>query len=545
MDQDFDFIVVGAGAAGCVLANRLTANGRYKVLVVEAGGPDTNPWIKVPAGFTRTVNDPALNWQYVNAPAEPSGNRPIHCPRGRVVGGSSSINGHLYVRGQAADYEDWAQAGGPGWSWSGLLPYFMRAESGELSDWPGRGDSGNLRVNLPRLQHPLCDLFCEAAAPLVTADRRTALPAGGAMTQDYNDGIQEGVGYYQYLMHRGRRWSAADAYLRPALRRVNLQLRTYAPVTGLIMNDNRVTGVTALVHGVPVSLRATREVILAAGAIASPQLLQCAGIGEPAVLARAGIEPRVRLPGVGTNLVDHYVVRVSCHTRGIQSLNERSHGARLWIEALKYLVARRGLLTSAVAHAYGFIRSDTSQTRPDLQLFFAPASYPAGQTGVAALDTAGGMTCGVSQLRPYSRGHVRALTADPLDPPEVQPNYLRDERDMIVFRRGVEMVRRLFGSGPLAGYVSGESWPGAQVQSDAAIDQFIRQTGSTVYHPVGSCAMGDDEYAVVDGSLRVHGLQGLRIIDASVMPSMVSGNTYAATIAIAEKGSDLVLAEAG
>jgi choline dehydrogenase len=542
MNLEYDFVVVGAGAAGCVLANRLTEDGRHSVLVIEAGGSDHHPWIKIPAGFTRTVTDPALNWGYVNAPAAPTNHRPIVCPRGRVVGGSSSINGHLYVRGQAADYDTWSEAAGEEWSWNALLPYFMKAESGELSDLPGRGGDGNLRVNLPRLRHPLCDLFFESAAPLVSAGRRDYGVTPEPGLQDYNDGIQEGVGYYQYLMHRGRRWSAADAYLRPAMRRDNLQLVTRTPVTRLLYRDGQVSGVEALVNGIPTTFAARREVILAAGAIATPHLLQCSGIGNPAWLSEAGIEPRVNLPGVGKNMVDHYVVRISKRVTGISSLNERSHGVRLGAEVIKYLLARRGLLTSAVAHGYGFVRSDPRLERADIQFFFAPASYPSGQAGVASLEHEPGMTCGVSQLRPFSRGYVRSQSPDPLEVPVVQPNYLADDRDLETFRRGVRLVRRLFQADPLARHVADETWPGSQVESDEQIDRFVRDTGATVYHPVGSCAMGRDADAVVDSSLRVNGLQGIRIIDASVMPSMVSGNTYAATIAVAEKGSDLVLA---
>ncbi|MGC1440740.1 MAG: GMC family oxidoreductase N-terminal domain-containing protein [Burkholderiaceae bacterium] len=544
--SEFDFVIVGAGAAGCVLANRLSESGEHSVLVLEAGGSDAHLWVKVPAGFTRTIDDPSLNWGYVNAGSPATGNRPIHCPRGRVIGGSSSINGHLYVRGQRQDYDDWSAAGASGWDWNSLLPYFKRSEKSELSDLPGRGKSGNLIVSMPRLQHPLCNAFIRAANTLVAPDLRSSMQSNFHQHHDYNSGQQEGSGYYQYLMKKGRRWSAADAYLRPALKRENLTVFSLSPVTKLLIEGKHVVGVQAIVDGQQREIRARREVILAAGAIASPQLLQCSGIGDARRLSAIGVKPIHQLAGVGENLADHYAVRVSHRVVGATTLNERSHGLRLVAEVLKYVTARKGLLTSAVAHAYGFVRTDPRLERPDLQFFFAPASYPLGKVGHAKLDRAPGMTCGISQLRPYSRGYVRSLTADPLSPPDIQPNYLADERDVKTFVAGLRIVRRLFQAEPLSRFAGDETWPGQGVMSDDALEHFVRETGSTVYHPVGTCAMGNvesDGQAVVDSRLKVIGLQGLRVIDASVMPRIVSGNTYAATIVIAEKGSDLVLAD--
>jgi len=531
----WDTIIVGAGAAGCVLANRLTASGRHKVLVLEAGGPDNRLWIKVPAGVTRTMFDPAVGWSYENAPAPETANRAIPCPRGRVIGGSSSINGHLYVRGQADDYADWVAQGAAGWGWDDVLPYFRRAETRAGGDAAVRGGEGPLHVTDPRMQHPLCEAFISGMQTL-----------GEPRNPDYNRGDQRGAGYYQYLMQNGRRWSAADAYLRPALSRANLKVETRAHVTRVVFEGQRAVGVEYRQGGTLHVARAAREVILAGGAINSPQLLQLSGVGDPALLAQHGIGVVHALPGVGENLVDHYAVRIAARVQGTGSLNERTHFPRLALEVLKYLVARRGVLASAVAHAYGFVCVAPEGGRPDLQLLFAPASFEGGKMGRTKMETEPGMTCGVQQLRPLSRGHVRIQAADPFAAPVIQPNYLKHEQDVATLVAGIRFMRKLYAATPLARHVAHESWPGADVASDAQLVEFARTTGSTVYHPVGTCRMGSDAAAPVDAAtLRVNGVAGLRVIDASVMPSMVSGNTYATTIMIAEKGADLVLADQG
>ena len=526
----WDYIVVGAGAAGCVLANRLSASGRHRVLVLEAGGSDRRLWIKIPAGFTRTVFDRSIGWGYTNAPCPATHSRPIPCPRGRVVGGSSSINGHLYVRGQARDYDDWVSAGAAGWGWADVLPYFRRAETRLGGDAATRGHDGPLQVTDPRMRHPLCDAFI------------ASLQAQGVpLNPDYNSGDQEGAAYYQYLIKDGRRFSAADAYLRPALRRPNLALVTHAHATRIVFESRRAVGVECRVDGALHTFRADREVLLAAGAINTPALLQCSGVGPADLLARSGVPVLLPLQGVGEGLVDHYAVRIAARVRGLSSLNERTHGPRLLLEVLHYLAARQGVLASAVAHAAGFVRSSHEVDRPDLQLLFAPASYEHGKVGQAALERLPGLTCGVQQLRPHSRGHVRISSPDPLAPPEIQPHYLVDDTDRATLLAGIRYVRRLFATAPLGRFIESETWPGSRIDGDEALLDFARGTGSTVYHPVGSCAMSTAPAAPVDPSLRVKGLDGLRVIDASVMPSMISGNTYAATVMIAEKGADLVL----
>ncbi len=518
--ETWDYVIVGAGAAGCVLADRLSASGRHRVLLLEAGGSDRRLWIRVPAGFSRTLSDPSLGWRYLNQPGAGTGNRIIPCPRGRVVGGSGSINGHLYVRGQAEDYENWAAAGATGWGWNDVRHFFKRAEE-------------RLHASEPPLRHPLCEAFIDTLAAL-----------GVARNPNYNSDHQEGAGYYQTLIKDGRRWNATDTYLRPALKRPNLALRKRAHVTRVIFEGKRAAGVAYRWRGARRVVRAAREVILAAGAVNSPQLLQLSGVGDPAHLQPLGIQVLHALPAVGQGLADHYAVRIAARVRGAESLNVQAHGERLALEALRYAFTRRGLLASPVAHAYGFVPANEDSPRPDLQLLFAPASYEGGQMGQARLEREPGMTCGVAQLRPYSRGYVRIALPDPTSSPEIQPNFLADERDLAALVAGVRIVRLAYATEPLARYVEHEAWPGSQILSPRQLVEFVRGTGSTLYHPVGSCPMGIWEHQPLDVKLRVKGLAALRVIDAAAMPSIVSGNTYAATVMIAEKGADLVLADA-
>lgn len=529
-NEQWDYVIVGAGAAGCVLANRLSTSGRHRVLVLEAGGSDSRLWIKVPAGFTRTLFDRSIGWGYVNAPGPGVANRAIPCPRGRVIGGSSSINGHLYVRGQAQDYADWVALGAQGWGWEDVIEYFRRSETRLGGDPRVRGQEGPLQVNDPRLKHSLCETYLETMDAL-----------GHGRNGDYNSGDQEGCGYYQYLMKNGRRWSAADAYLRPALSRPNLLLRQGAQATRIMFEGRRAVGVEYRQGDSTQVARAGAEVLVAAGSINSPHLLQLSGVGDPAHLAAAGIPVQHVAARVGENLVDHYAVRIAARVRGSGSLNERTRGPLLAWEVLKYVAARRGLLSSAVAHAFGFLRSTPGLDRPDLQILFAPASYEQGKVGQATMERLPGVTCGLSQLRPLSRGHVRALSKDPFAPPLIQPNYLSHEEDVRVFLTGIQFARRLFKTRPLVDHIEAETWPGTALNSDDELIGFIRGTGSTMYHPVGSCRMGVGADSPLDPQLRVKGLDGLRVIDASAMPSMVSGNTYATTMMIGEKGAQCVL----
>ena len=535
--DEFDYIVVGAGAAGCVLANRLSASGKHSVAVLEAGGKDSNIFIKIPAGFNKTVYDPNLNWGYETAPGPHIDGRKIVFPRGKVLGGSGSINGHLYVRGQAADYDMWGQLGCRGWSWDDVLPYFKRAETrGNGGGDPSvRGTSGPLNIQDQRDPHPLSDAYIAANEAL-----------GLHRTPDYNSGNQEGTFLYQQMMKNGRRWSPVDAYLRPALNRPNLHLIQRALAERIVFEGKRAVGITYRPDGgSPVTIRARRDVVLSGGSINTPQLLQISGVGDPAWLADIGVAVVHALPGVGKNLRDHYAARVSALVKGTGSLNERSHGLRLVAEVLRYAVSRKGLLTASPSHAGGYFKTRPELATPDMQLYFAPASYDAGKYGTTDLDTKPGMTLGCSQLRPESRGHLKAVSSDPTAKPEIQPNYLADQIDRDALLAALKYMRKLLHTRPLADFVDHENFPGRAVVTDEDWMAHARATGSTTYHPVGSCKLGTDPMAVVDPlSMRVIGTEGLRVADASVMPTMVSGNTYAATNMIAEKASDLILQQA-
>ena len=528
--EEFDYVIVGAGAAGCVLANRLSESGKNTVAVVEAGGNDNHIWIKVPAGFNKTVYNDKLNWGYETAPGPHIDGRQIKFPRGKVLGGSGSINGHLYVRGQSADYDTWAQLGCRGWSWSDVLPYFKRAETRAGGSDEVRGRSGPLHIQDQIDPHPLCQAFMDANEAL-----------GLPRSPDYNGGDQEGTTLYQQMMRGGRRWSPVDAYLRPVLGRANLKVITRALVERVDLEGKRATGITYRQDGKPHSIKARRDVILSGGAINTPQLLQLSGIGNADDLGAIGVAVKHALPGVGRNLRDHYATRVSALVKGSGSLNERSRGLALVGEVIRYALTRKGLLSSSPSHAGGYFKTRPGLDSPDMQLYFAPASYAPGSYGTAELDRVPGMTLGCSQLRPESTGHVKALSADPAAKPEIQPNYLAVQHDRDALLAAMKYLRKLLQTPPLKDYVIEENLPGPAVQSDEQWMAYARATGSTTYHPVGSCKLGTDPMAVVDPlSMRVIGLTGLRVADASCMPTMVSGNTYAATNMIAEKASDLI-----
>ncbi|TAJ32916.1 MAG: choline dehydrogenase [Reyranella sp.] len=528
--DEFDYVIVGAGAAGCVLANRLSESGKHSVAVIEAGGSDNHIWIKVPAGFNKTVYNESLNWGYETAPGPHIDGRKIKFPRGKVLGGSGSINGHLYVRGQSADYDTWAQLGCRGWSWDDLLPYFKRAERRVGGSDDVRGREGPLFIEDQRDPHVLSDAFMAANEAL-----------GLKRTPDYNGGDQEGTLLYQNMMRGGRRWSPVDAYLKPAMKRPNVRVITHALVETVDLDGKRATGITYRQGGQTKQVKARREVILSGGAINTPQLLQISGIGNADDLGTIGVAVKHALPGVGRNLRDHYAVRVSALVKGAGSLNEKSRGLPLVAEVLRYAFTRKGLLTTAPSHAGGYLKTRPGLATPDMQLYFAPASYMPGRYGTSELDRVPGMTLGCSQLRPESTGHVKALSADPTAKPEIQPNYLAVQHDRDALLAAMKYLRKLLATPPLKDYVIEENLPGPGVQTDEQWMAHARATGSTTYHPVGSCKLGTDPMAVVDpASMRVIGLQGLRVADASCMPTMVSGNTYAATNVIAERASDLI-----
>jgi len=532
--DQFDTIIVGAGTAGCILANRLTADGKRRVCLLEAGPADWHPYIHIPAGFIKTLTNPKLNWLYETEPTHWTGGRAIPAPRGKTLGGSSSINGHIHNRGQAMDFDSWAQAGNSGWGHADVLPYFRRSECRiGPADERLRGRDGELPISDLGITHPLCDAFIRGAEEI-----------GIPRNDDYNGASQEGLSYVQRTVRRRLRVSAARAFLNPAKRRPNLTVRTHAHATRLIFEGSRAVGVAYAKggRGGPImEVRASREVILSGGAINSPQLLQISGVGPADLLSSLGIGLLHDMAGVGENLGDHYAPRICMRVRGIETLNERSRGLRLVGEIAKYLLGGESIVSLSPSMVYGSWHSDEMLRRADLQFVFTAASYKLGQHGL--LDDMPGCTAAAWVHRPESRGWVRAQSADPFAKPVIQPNYLDSENDRRLTVSGTRLMRRLFATSAMAPYLDGEEYPGAEAQSDDELLDAARNMGASTFHFMGSCRMGPktDPTAVVDDQLRVHGLQGLRVIDASVMPAMISANLNAAVMMIAEKGADMVL----
>ena len=529
--QQFDYVIVGAGAAGCVLANRLSEDGAATVCVLEAGRNDSHPLIAIPAGFVKTLYGDRFVWPFKTEPAPGLDGRSIALPQGKVVGGSSSINGMVYNRGQRADFDVWAQMGNRGWGFDDLLPYFNRSET-RMSDGdtPHRGKTGELPITDIDWFNPLAEAFLDAAAGL-----------GIPRAADYNSGVQFGGGYFQRYIHKGWRVSSAAAFLRPALGRGAVSLRTHALVTGLDMEGLRVTGVRYRDRsGSTHTVRAGREVILCAGAANSPKILQISGIGAPRHLSEIGVPVRHALAGVGENLRDHYSVRMTARARNVATINELARWPRLPMEVAKWVVGRPSILALCPTIAFVHGKSHPDLDDADLRILFTPGSYQDGK--VYVLDDFPGLTCGAAQPRPQSTGYVRARSADPLEAPVIQPNYLAAEVDQAITLAGLRLARQILHRPEMFRYFEHETLPGADVQTDDELLDFAKRRGNTGYHLVGTAKMGPatDPRAVVDDHLRVHGLHGLRVVDASIMPMLPSANTFAATLAIAEKGADLI-----
>ena len=527
----FDYIVVGAGSAGCVLANRLSASGRHRVLVLEAGGEDRNIWIHVPIGYAKLFADAKNNWLYSSEPELECAGRSIIQPRGKVLGGSSSINGLLYIRGQAEDFDHWRQLGNAGWSFTDVLPYFRRAEDQQRGEDELHGVGGPLAVRDVSEGHPLCDAFIDACEQ-----------AGLPRTDDFNGPSQEGAGYFQLTTRNGRRWSTARGYLKPARKRGNVAVVANALTTRLLFEGRRAVGVEYIKDGGKHVARANAEVIVSGGAFNSPQLLQLSGVGPADLLQQHGIAVVANMKGVGADLQDHYQARFNYRGTTRNTINDMMGSVVGRVAAgLRYALLRKGFLTIGAGYAGGFFKTDPSLPTPDVQFHFI--LFSADSVGQKLHPWPGFLTS-VCQLRPESRGFVRIKSADPSQAPAIQPRYLTAQVDRDVMVAGMKLIRRVMGQPAMARYIDEELMPGAKVQTDAELLEFARQKGTTVFHPTSTCRMGSDVTAVVDERLRVHGFDGLRVADASIMPTVVSGNTNAACVMIGEKASDMILEDA-
>ncbi len=534
MAQEFDYVIVGAGSAGCVLANRLTACGNYSACLLEAGPPDWNPMIHIPAGFIKTLVNPNVNWMYQAEASSGTNGRTIPTPRGKVVGGSSSINGLIFNRGQKMDFDVWAQKGNRGWSYDDVLPYFRRYETHDNSaDANYRGQGGEMKITDLDWRDPLCEAFIKGAETL-----------GIPRNPDYNGETQEGTSYVQRTSTGKLRMSAARAFLNPVKKRSNLHIITNAHATQILLEGKLAKGVAyhrGGASGQPKEVYARREVIVSGGTINSPQLLQLSGIGPARLLSDLGIEVQHELAGVGENLRDHYGTRLTARAKNVRTINELARGHRLVGEIVKYFMGRRSILELGPTLVYCFWHSDETVRNADLQISFTPASYKEGMQ--AWLDDEPGFTLATWQQRPESLGYVRVKTSDPFASPIIQPNYLAHEEDQRVLLAGIKLSRKLMYTTPLAPYFDHEAYPGIHIQSDDELLDVARQRSTTVYHLMGTCRMGPitDPTAVVDDQLRVHGMKNLRVIDASIMPTMLSANLNAGVLMIAEKGADMVL----
>jgi choline dehydrogenase-like flavoprotein len=535
LEGDFDYIIVGAGSAGCVLANRLSADPRHRVLLLEAGGRDNWIWFHIPVGYLFAIGNPRADWMLKTEPEPGLNGRSLIYPRGKVIGGSSAINGMIYMRGQAADYDHWRQLGLPGWSWDDVLPYFRKHENNALGDTDHHATGGEWRVERQRLRWDILDAFRDAA-----------IQSGVPPTEDFNTGDNTGVGYFHVNQRLGRRWSAARGFLKPVLHRSNLRLETGCQAQNLILDGRRAVGVRWRQNGETRGARCRGEVILAAGAIGSPHLLMLSGVGPAADLTSLGVPMVADRPGVGANLQDHLQLRMIYKVSGVRTLN--ADYASLYGRALMgldYAVRRRGAMTMAPSQLGLFTRSDSLRERSNLQYHVQPLSL---EKFGDPLHPFPAFTASVANLQPTSRGALRLTSAVPMRPPAIQPNYLSTPEDREVAAASIRITRNIVSQPALAPYRPQEYLPGERVRDDdeAALEKAAGDIGTTIFHPVGTARMGrdDDGHAVTDARLRVIGIERLRVIDASVMPSITSGNTNSPTIMIAEKGAAMVLDDA-
>jgi choline dehydrogenase len=530
----FDYVIVGAGSAGCVLANRLSSDGRHSVLLLEAGPPDTYPWIHIPIGYAKTMFNPRVNWCFQTEPDPGMNARRIYWPRGKTLGGSSSINGLISIRGQRQDYDRWAAAGNAGWGYADVLPYFRRLEHAPFGDPAFHGTDGPLWCSPIRRRNELIEAVIAGAVEL-----------GIPRNDDFNGAAQEGAGYYHLSTRRGWRCSTAVAYLKPVRGRANLRVETQARATRLVFDGKRADAVVYRQRGAELTAHARREVLLCAGSLQSPQLLQLSGVGAPPLLRQFDIPMVHELDGVGENLQDHLQARVifEC-TRPITTNDDLKSWWRVLKMGAKYALTRGGPMAIGINQGGIFARAMEGAATPDVQFHIATLS---SDMAGSPTHTFSGFTMSVCQLRPESRGHVRIRSIDPLEAPAMQPNYLSTANDRATLVAGIRLARKLAATRALAPYVKAEYRPGPSAQGDGELLEFAKNTGGTIFHPSGTCKMGDvgrDSMAVVDSALRVHGMSALRVVDCSVMPALVSGNTNVPAVMIAEKAADLILAAA-
>jgi len=527
--EHYDYIVIGAGSSGCVMANRLSADPSKRVLLIEAGGKDSNPWLHIPIGYFKTMHNPKLDWCYKTEPNSGLGSRSIEWPRGKVLGGSSSLNGLLYVRGQAEDYDHWAALGNSGWSYQELLPFFKKSEDNERGADQYHGVGGELSVSNIRVRRKLCDHFIDAAEQI-----------GIPRNDDFNGAEQEGAGYFQLTINaNGLRCSAATGFLKPAIKRPNLQVITYALTHKVLFEEKRAIGVEYSIGEQVYKAFCRKEVVLSAGSIGSAQILMLSGVGANAELERVGISPLHELDGVGENLQDHLQIRAIYKVNKPITLNdELRNPLRKIAMGFEYALFRTGPLTMAASQVAMFTRSRDGLERPDIQYHLQPLSADKPADGIHKFSA---FTASVCQLRPTSRGRVTLKSNKPFDAPAIHPNYLATHEDQEVVVNAIKLTRKLVDAPALKGLIQQEYEPGVEYKSDKQLLEYARDRATTIYHPSGTCKMGNDRMAVVDHRLRVHGIEGLRVVDCSIMPTLVSGNTNAAAIMIAEKAAAMMI----
>ncbi|TDF67163.1 GMC family oxidoreductase [Cupriavidus sp. L7L] len=531
--ETYDYIVVGAGSSGCVVASRLSADPAVRVLLLEAGADMDNFWVRTPAGAGKLFMDKQFNWAFNTESVPTLGGRKVYWPRGKGLGGSSSINGMIYMRGQPGDFDHWAALGNEGWGWADVLPYFLRSEANQRGANAYHGADGPLHVSDPAVGHPTADDFIIAAHSV-----------GIPRSHDLNGPPHEGVGYRQYTIRNGRRHTSYNAFIEPVRHRHNLTVRTGVRATRVVLESGQATGVEVLEHGQPRRIAAAREVILSGGALASPHLLMLSGIGDGAALHRHGIAPAVESPGVGRNLQDHWFGSLSWRVTPESSYNHRLRGVHKYLEGARYLLTHGGYLALGAAPATAYARSEASRPEADLQLTVSPMTFKFTPSGEPVVDDFPAIGASVVLLTPDSHGHMELASPDPLQAPAFHPNYLSDPGDIRRTIAGMRIMRKIVQAQPLASRVVAEIAPGASTDTDEQLLEHLKTSGNSGWHQVGTCKMGSDPLAVVDARLRVRGVQGLRVVDASIMPRIVAGNTNAPCIMIGEKAADMIRADA-